>query len=163
MEHAQQVAFENSVDLSSDHCDSMWNDAQIAIENEMTDLYDSLQVCFEEWIAQLHAPSPEKQIYINGSNAKFLSYNNTRTLEDLYGIPEQRILHIHVEAGKDEKLVFGPRKNIDTLRKDHRPRTTCTIKASWMKRRRAVSTFMTRWHGTRCSPKSLLCESQLKR
>lgn len=119
MEHAKQVAFENSVDLSSDHCDSMWNDAQMAIENEMGDLYGSLQVCFEEWIAQLNAPSPEKQIFINSSNAKFLSFNYTRTLEDLYGIPEQRILHIHGEAGKDEKLIFGHGKNINTLHEEH--------------------------------------------
>lgn len=119
MEHAQQVAFENPVALASDHCDSTWNDAQVAVENEMDELYNSLQTCFEEWVAQLNTPSPDKRIYLDTSDAKFLVFNYTRTLENLYGIPLQKVLHIHGEAGKNEKMIIGHNKSKEVLRKEH--------------------------------------------
>lgn len=119
MEHAQQVAFENPVDLASDHCDRTWNDAQIAVENEMSELYSSLQACFEEWVAQLNKPSLYQRIYIDNENSRFIVFNYTRTLEDMYEIPEQNILHIHGEAGREEPLVIGHGKSKEDLRKEH--------------------------------------------
>ena len=75
MEYAQRIAFENPVDLASDHCDSMWNDAQIEVENQMTELYQSLQNYFEEWVAQLKEPNQEKRIFIDQHDAVFLNFN----------------------------------------------------------------------------------------
>lgn len=57
MEFAQRIAFENPVDLSSDHCDSMWNDAQIAVENQMTEMYQSLQQCMASLSKTLALPT----------------------------------------------------------------------------------------------------------
>lgn len=119
MGYAQQVAIENPVELASDHCDSTWTDAQIAIENKMTELKNSLQACFEEWVEQLNAPSADKQIYLDSADAKFLVFNYTRTLEELYGISESKILHIHGEAGKGETLIIGHGKTIENLHKEY--------------------------------------------
>lgn len=116
MEYAQRIAFENPVDLASDHCDSMWNDAQIAVENQMSELYQSLQNYFEEWVAQLKKPNQETRIFIDQHDAVFLNFNYTRTLEDLYGIQSDRILHIHGEAGRNDKLVIGHGLTEDELR-----------------------------------------------
>lgn len=116
MEYAQRIAFENPVDLASDHCDSMWNDAQIEVENQMTELYQSLQEFFEEWVAQLKEPNPEKKIFINSRDAIFLNFNYTRTLEDLYGIRPDRILHVHGEADRNDKLIIGHGLTEDDLR-----------------------------------------------
>lgn len=107
MEYTQWIALENPVDLASDHCDSMWNDAQIAVENQMSELYQSLQNYFEEWVSQLKEPNQEKRIFIDQYDAVFLNFNYTRTLEDMYGIRADRVLHIHGEAGKNDKLVIG--------------------------------------------------------
>ena len=119
MGYAQQVAFENPVDLSSDHCDAMWNDAQIEVENQMTQLYNQLQGCFEEWVAQLNSPSEGKRVYLDSHDAQFLVFNYTRTLEEMYRIPEKRILHIHGEAGKRKKLIIGHGKTMEILKREH--------------------------------------------
>ena len=37
--------FENQ-DLMSDHCDRMWNDAQIEVEQSLDGLYSDLRSCF---------------------------------------------------------------------------------------------------------------------
>ena len=116
MEYAQRVAFENGVDLSSDHCDSMWSDAQIEVENEMGGLYNALQGYFEEWVAQLNAPNPQKRVYMETQDAAFLNFNYTQTLEDLYHLKPENVLHIHGAAGKGEKLIIGHRLSKDDLK-----------------------------------------------
>lgn len=116
MEYAQQVAYENTVDLSSDHCDSMWNDAQIEVENQMTELYGNLQSLFEEWVAQLNEPNPDKRVYIDAHDATFMTFNYTRTLEQLYGINPSKVMHIHGVAGIGEKLVVGHGMTYEALR-----------------------------------------------
>lgn len=40
----------------------------------------------------------QKDIYIN--------FNYTHTLEEIYGIPSEQILHIHGEVGKDNLKLF---------------------------------------------------------
>jgi hypothetical protein len=115
MEYAQRIASENPVDLSSDHCDSMWNDAQIEVENQMKELYGNLQSLFEEWVAQLNEPDSQKRIYIDVHDATFLTFNYSRTLEELYGISPTKVLHIHGIAGSNDKLVFGHGMTLDAL------------------------------------------------
>ncbi len=119
MDYAQRIAIENPVELSSDHCDNTWNDAQVTIENEMSELYKSLRKNFEKWIAQLNPPSPDKQIYIDKNDAKFIVFNYTQTLETLYKVPIQKILHIHGMVGKNEELIFGHGKSKEVLKKEH--------------------------------------------
>lgn len=41
------------------------------------------------------------------AEARFLSFNYTHTLEDIYGIQTEKILHIHGEVGGDNKLIMG--------------------------------------------------------
>lgn len=48
-----------------------------------------------------------KYIKIEKENSIFLNFNYTMTLELLYKIPKEQILHIHGDAYKSEKLVFG--------------------------------------------------------
>ena len=109
MEYAQRVAFENGVDLSSDHCDRMWSDAQIEVENEMGYLYSALQGYFEKWVTQLNAPNVQKRVYLEIQEASFLSFNYTQTLEDIYNVKPEQVLHIHGVAGNGERLIIGHR------------------------------------------------------
>lgn len=57
MENAQKIASGNPVDLSSDHCDSMWNDVRIEVENQMKKIYINLYSLFEECVTQLNTVS----------------------------------------------------------------------------------------------------------
>ena len=46
-----------------------------------------------------------KSIDVNGA---FLTFNYTSTLEDLYAVPDIRVLHIHGEAKlSDSELILG--------------------------------------------------------
>ena len=60
LEYASAVASENVPDLMSDHCDRMWNDAQIEVEQNLDGLYRNLRSCFRDWILQLNSPREDK-------------------------------------------------------------------------------------------------------
>jgi hypothetical protein len=47
--------------------------------------------------------------------AKFITFNYTDTLEHLYSIPADRILHIHGKAYSDSKIIVGHRTAVDLL------------------------------------------------
>ena len=47
--------------------------------------------------------------------AKFITFNYTETLERLYSIPADRILHIHGKAHSDSKIIVGHRTTVDPL------------------------------------------------
>ena len=60
--YSSEIASENQPDLTSDHCDRMWNDAQIEVENQLEGLYTDLRECFHEWILQLKSPLESRKI-----------------------------------------------------------------------------------------------------
>ena len=71
-------------------------------------LLDILQYCFEKWVQSVQKSiiNP-KYTYLEHDNSFFINFNYTDTLVWLYGIPEERILHIHGRASKHEHLIFG--------------------------------------------------------
>lgn len=71
-------------------------------------LLDILQYCYEKWVYD------EQQCYINYNkayiekeNSLFINFNYTDTLEIMYDIPEEHIIHIHGRATNHERLIFG--------------------------------------------------------
>lgn len=60
---------------------------------------------FAEW-AQSIEISHHKAISLN-PNSIFLTFNYTDTLEELYAVPENRILHIHGRASIGEPIIVG--------------------------------------------------------
>lgn len=60
---------------------------------------------FAEW-AQSIEISRHKAISLN-PNSIFLTFNYTDTLEELYAVPENRILHIHGRASIGEPIIVG--------------------------------------------------------
>ena len=60
-----------------------------------------------KWINSMTSITNPKYIKIEKENSIFLNFNYTMTLELLYEIPKEQILHIHGDAYKSEKLVFG--------------------------------------------------------
>lgn len=49
---------------------------------------------FEEWVEQIDISGTEAFVELDKS-ALFFTFNYTETLEEVYGVPENRILHIH--------------------------------------------------------------------
>ncbi len=74
-------------------------------------LLDVLQYCFEKWVdnCQRSITNP-KYIHIEKEDSFFINFNYTDSLEMLYEIPEERVLHIHGRSSKHERLIYGHNK-----------------------------------------------------
>ena len=73
----------------------------------LTGLLDIIGDCLQKWIESMIIITNPKYVSIEWQNSLFLSFNYTQTLESIYQIPKENILHIHGCAFDDSKLVFG--------------------------------------------------------
>lgn len=77
-----------------------------------TQLPDIINEAFTKWMRSIPMPTRPAFDFIS-SNAIYLTFNYTDTLEQLYHVPEQQILHIHGMASRREKLIVGHNRMID--------------------------------------------------
>ena len=104
------ISYESMVDLTPNDDDNPWHQAYNN-EDSARDYSISLAnipSLFAEWIGtidwQKTAPNENlKRLFDEGG--LFLVFNYTTVLENVYGIEENRICHIHGKIG--EKLIFG--------------------------------------------------------
>lgn len=61
---------------------------------------------FESWVEKVNIQGTSEKFSLL-KNAKYLSFNYTNTLEEVYGI--ENVCHIHGAVGKHERLIFGHR------------------------------------------------------
>ena len=97
--------------------DESHHDYQYEVEAVVTALSNTLKRRFTIWVMTL-----QKQITGSSSfsgpllnldrGARYLTFNYTSTLQRLYGVPPQNVLHIHNEAVSEESdLVLGHARN----------------------------------------------------
>ncbi len=106
-EYSTRIACEYQPDLMSEHCDSMWDDAQFEVERQLKTLYANIKDCFHDWIEQLNPPLRSRSVNLQIKDSAFLSFNYTKTLENLYGVDNRSILHIHGCVDENEDFVLG--------------------------------------------------------
>jgi hypothetical protein len=77
-----------------------------------TQLPDIIDEAFSKWIGSIKIAT--KKAYDEISlDAVYLTFNYTDTLEQLYHIPEQQVLHIHGRASRGDKLIVGHNHEIN--------------------------------------------------
>lgn len=104
---ATEEAFQNYPDFGNDGFrDRDWYAAELSVERKMKNAYEVILDSFNEWVKQLPYGDANKIIMLQKGSI-FMTFNYTHTLELLYNIPPERILHIHGQAGNDEELTFG--------------------------------------------------------
>ncbi len=104
---------DNSPNLSSDEfSDGDWYDAQIYVEQECEELLYNVRSGFEEWINSLDISKIKKTYKLDQSD-HYITFNYTETLELAYGIPLDKVLHIHNKVG--EELIFGHGKKSENF------------------------------------------------
>lgn len=103
----RQISFEHSPDLLSEHFERTLQEASLEVERYLNNIYDGLRTRFHDWIIQLNLPLIDRQIDLNAENALFLSFNYTKTLEEMYGISPNAILHIHGCINDNEEFIIG--------------------------------------------------------
>lgn len=98
------------------YADDDWSDAghhdfQYEVEEVVKRLSSRLTALFGDWIRTLPIPTPgtaQTLLTCLDADAAFLTFNYTSTLQDLYAVPAEHVLHIHGQAKvRDEKLILG--------------------------------------------------------
>lgn len=102
----EQVKKRKELEKENNMPPSFYYDSPCA--RKLSGLLDVLQYCFEKWIDGIvwNIMDPI-YTHIERENSFFINFNYTDTLRMLYGIPDERVLHIHGCATKHEHLVFG--------------------------------------------------------
>ena len=77
-----------------------------------TQLPDIIDEAFTKWVRSIKLPTVKAYDCI-GQEALYLTFNYTDTLEGLYQVPEQQVLHIHGRASRGEKLIVGHNREIN--------------------------------------------------
>lgn len=104
--------------------DAYHHDYQYEIEQVVDAISKTLRARFGDWIRQLRIPDapPIENLRLPiDPSASFLNFNYTRSLQHLYNVPDQNILHIHGAASDPEALLvlghgWEPDDNLDPYR-----------------------------------------------
>ncbi|NBC37242.1 hypothetical protein EOE18_10680 [Novosphingobium umbonatum] len=95
---------------SDDWKDSAHHDFEYEIERVVSGLADGMRGRFAKWIRQLAMPAAGSFTAVRciDPTAAFLNFNYTPTLQQLYGVPDSNVLHIHGQASdQDAQIVLG--------------------------------------------------------
>ena len=88
---------------------NLYHDSPCA--NRLRGLLDILQYCFERWVDHVQRQIVNPQyVDIETEDAYFINFNYTDTIQRLYKVPDEQILHIHGRATKHDHLIFGHNK-----------------------------------------------------
>lgn len=117
--YAESVAFENQPDYASDNYrDRDLYVAEYEVERELGGLINDLKSDFQEWASRLSAGDIGLAIKLETMDSVFLTFNYSLTLEKLYGIPADRVKHIHGNALDKESIVVGHGRDYSSYRYD---------------------------------------------
>ncbi|MBL4911450.1 MAG: bacteriophage abortive infection AbiH family protein [Alteromonadaceae bacterium] len=103
---------DDAMQYLASYSDENWSDSghhsfQIEVERYTDSLSSELKRHLLNWVLELRIPT-QKKIKVISPSAFFLSFNYTDTLNKIYDVPCERILHIHGKAiNKDSELVLG--------------------------------------------------------
>lgn len=113
--------FENALELIDENAVPKWSFEDMLLLETADGAYSFgqqkiLDTCiqsivsktFISWIKSIEV-THRKAFHSLETCAFFLTFNYTDTLEDVYSIPSERVLHIHGRAKTDESLVVGHR------------------------------------------------------
>lgn len=99
-------AFDN-IDVASE---SFRSSDAFGLEDELSEeserLIESIEELFQEWVAKIDVSKAVKKIVFE-PQALFLTFNYTDTLQQVYGISDKNVFHIHGSTKNHEKLIFG--------------------------------------------------------
>lgn len=86
----------------------------ITIKKE--ELVEDITNAFREWIRSVDVNSAQKLMHFY-LPAFFVNFNYTATLQDVYNVSNNRILHIHGKVGRE--IIFGHGRNLDSTSNRH--------------------------------------------
>lgn len=113
----ENVASENEPDImSEDFRSGELDNARYEIEDRLGGLIADLKAEFQLWASQLPPGDDGEVVLVNIKEAFFLTFNYSLTLEKLYGIRPEIILHIHGSALDKDSIVVGHGRSYSVIR-----------------------------------------------
>ena len=117
--YAEMIGFENQPIFTSDDSRDWYSDsASIEVDGDLGVLIDEIKGYFQLWASALPAGDDKSVVRIETEQSFFLTFNYSRTLERLYGIPEEQILHIHGCSSQRDSIVVGHGRSYEDIRFD---------------------------------------------
>ena len=110
------ISKDNQINYASDDFreGDRYNGA-VEAEVKFEELMSRILGYFDEWVDSIDVEKASNKIKLN-RDADFLTFNYTRTLEQVYNIPSARVHHIHGEAGTGN-YILGHGKTYQDIRK----------------------------------------------
>lgn len=82
------------------------------IEEKLKPLVERIRTAFNGWMQMLNLSITSYRPILNlDKEAYYITFNYTETLEVLYKIPQESILHVHGRANSNEEILFGHNKS----------------------------------------------------
>lgn len=100
--------------------DAFHHDYQFELNTVINKITQGLHNSFVDWLSQISFNGVKQQAITLDKDAYYLTFNYTRTLEKVYNIPRQNILHIHgTYMGNDnDEIIYGHGGRLYTIDKD---------------------------------------------
>lgn len=99
-------SFIDEYELRNGSVSNQFDRASAIAHFEMMHLKEDLCEAFGDWVNDIELPDVSKRDCNIDTNAFFFTFNYTRTLEELYGIDDDQIVHLHGSVD-DGQFVIG--------------------------------------------------------
>lgn len=86
--------------------DRDWNTFSIEVGKVVESLTDGLFGMFIDFFKGVEYPQQRALVNVN-PDARFLSFNYTKTLQNYYDVPASKVFHIHGEASSGDEIILG--------------------------------------------------------
>lgn len=87
--------------------DSKWDDIKIDLEEETEFISSFTGECFGDWLCGFMTIEAKRKFALDERDF-YLTFNYTDTLEQVYGIPSEHILHIHGQFSRIKNVYNNP-------------------------------------------------------
>lgn len=90
-----------------------WEAIRFEVNNRYAFLKNFTRDCFYEWIRNEDQEFTDSKFkrHVFGSDSYFVTFNYTKTLENLYSIPADHIFHVHGSVDFSYSIQFGTPEN----------------------------------------------------
>lgn len=88
----------------------------IEAERKFEKLMKNILIHFNDWVNSLSPLSIESKMINIDKEALFINFNYTQTLETIYGVPQERVYHLHGKQG-DNNYVLGHGRSFEYINK----------------------------------------------
>ncbi|EGQ7992894.1 hypothetical protein F6E22_17465 [Vibrio vulnificus] len=101
---SEQAVLQPSLDELADSSSSLLYGYEDEMTIKVDELVDAVTDTFKTWIRAIDVTTAT-QLFEFPNGSKFINFNYTSTLQDIYSVPDEDVLHIHGKARSN--VIFG--------------------------------------------------------